>query len=208
MESPPSLSPPATKPTSGPLKIIGLACSPRRGMTTARAVQMALDAAREVDPRIATEMIDLGGLAIAGWSPAPPADDFPAILAKLQDPAVAGLIIGTPAYFRGASSLCRAFIERCGPLREPKMVLENKPVGAIVTGGFRHGGQELVIEQLHVAMLCLGMLPVGGRFPAVQGGTLLAKDDSIAADELGLSTARSTGQRVAEVALRCVPGGG
>ncbi len=185
-----------------PVKILGISCSPRRGMTTAKAVQVALDSARTADPRIVTELIDLGGLAIAGWSPNPPQDDFQAILPKLQDPAVAGLIIGSPAYYRGASALCKAFIERCGPLREPKMLLADKPVGVVALGGFRNGGHELVIEQIQVAMLCFGMLPVGGRAPAFQGATLLSTNDDISTDEIGLTTARHTGLRVGELAVR------
>jgi hypothetical protein len=51
------------------VKILGVACSPRKGMTTAKAVQLALDAAKGVDPRIEVELIDLGGLSIAGTRP-------------------------------------------------------------------------------------------------------------------------------------------
>ena len=184
------------------LKILGVACSARKGMTTAKAVQAALDAARSVDARVQVELIDLGGLSIAGWSPTPPQDDFAAILPKLQDPALAGLIIGSPSYFRGLSALCKAFIERCAPLREPTMVLEGKPVGVVSVGAFRNGGQELVIEQIQVAMLCFGMIPVGGRPPAFQGGTVLSTKDDISGDELGLGTARNTGLRVADFTLR------
>lgn len=185
-----------------PIKIIGIACSPRKGMTTAKAVQVALDAAKGLDARIQVELIDLGGLNIAGWSPNPPSDDFVPLLPKLEDPTVAGLVIGSPSYFRGLSALCKAFIERCGPLREPKMLLDGKPVGVIATGGFRNGGQELVIEQIQTAMLCFGMIPVGGRPPAFQGGTLLATKDDINGDELGLGTARNTGLRVADLVLK------
>lgn len=184
------------------LKILGVACSARRGMTTATAVQAALDAARGMDARVQVELIDLGGLNIAGWSPNPPQDDFTAILPKLQDPAVAGLIIGSPSYFRGLSALCKAFIERCAPLREPTMVLDGKPVGVVSVGAFRNGGQELVIEQIQTAMLCFGMIPVGGRPPAFQGGTLHSTKDDVGGDELGLGTARNTGLRVADFALR------
>lgn len=184
------------------LKLLGIACSPRQGMSTAKAVQAALDAAKGLDARIQVELVDLGGLNIAGWSPTPPKDDFSTILPKLQDPAVAGLIIGSPSYFRGLSSLCKAFIERCAPLREPKMVLDGKPIGVIATGAFRNGGQELVIEQIQTAMLCFGMIPVGGRPPAFQGGTVLATKDDISGDELGLGTARNTGLRVADFALK------
>ncbi len=184
------------------VKIIGVACSPRKGMTTAKAVQAALDAARGVDPRIAVELIDLGGLNIGGYSPKPPQDDFTAILPKLQDPALGGLIIGSPSYYRGMSSLCKAFIERCAPLREPTMVLANKAVGVVAVGAFRNGGQEMTIEQIQAAMLCFGMIAVGGNAPAFQGATVLSTKDDISADTLGLDTARKLGAHVAEMALR------
>mgnify|MGYP001033363097 CR=1 FL=1 len=184
------------------VKLLGIACSPRKGMTTAKAVQAALDAAKGLSARIEVELIDLGGLNIAGWSPQPPKDDFDAILPKLQAPDVAGLIIGSPSYFRGLSSLCKAFIERCAPLREPKMLLADKPIGVVAVGAFRNGGPELVIEQIQTAMLCFGMIPVGGRAPAFQGGTVLSTKDDISGDELGLGTARNTGLRVADFALR------
>ncbi|HRZ47641.1 MAG TPA: flavodoxin family protein [Candidatus Paceibacterota bacterium] len=185
-----------------PVKIIGVACSPRKGMTTAKAVQAALDAAKVVDPRITVELIDLGGLSIAGYSPQPPQDDFAAILPKLQNPAVGGLILGSPAYFRGMSALCKAFIERCAPLREPKMVLANKPVGVVAVGAFRNGGQEMTIEQIQAAMLCFGMIAVGGNAPAFQGATVLSTKDDISADTLGLDTAKKLGAHLAEMALK------
>ena len=184
------------------VRILGIACSPRKGMATAQAVRAALEAAKSFDPRIQAELIDLGGLDIAGWSPALPQDDFAALLPKLQDPAVAGLVIGSPSYFRSLSALAKSFIERCAPLREPKMLLDGKPVGVVATGGFRNGGQELVIEQIQTAMLCFGMIPVGGRPPAFQGGTLQSAKDAVDSDDLGLNTARNTGLRVAEFALR------
>ena len=188
------------------MKILGVSCSPRKGMTTAKAVQAALDAAKAVDPRIQTELIDLGELNIAGYSPKPPSDDFTGILPKLQDPAVAGLVIGSPSYFRGLSALCKAFIERCAPLREPTMVLADKPVGVVAVGQFRNGGQELVIEQIQAAMLCFGMVPVGGHAPAFQGATLLSAKDSIAQDDLGLKTAAQLGKHVGEAAIKLSKG--
>jgi multimeric flavodoxin WrbA len=188
--------------SKGKLKVLGIACSPRQGMTTAKAVQTALDAAKSVDACIEVELIDLGGLNIAGYSPKPPQDDFTAILPKLQDPSVGGLIIGSPSYFRGLSSLCKAFIERCAPLREPKMLLADKPVGVVAVGAFRNGGQELVIEQIQAAMLCFGMVPVGGHAPAFQGATLLSANDTVAQDELGLKTAAQLGKHLGEAAIK------
>jgi hypothetical protein len=59
-----------------PIKILGIACSPRKGMTTAKAVQAALDAAKGLDARIQVELIDLGRLNIAGYSPTPTTGRF------------------------------------------------------------------------------------------------------------------------------------
>lgn len=188
------------------LKILGVSCSPRKGMTTAQAVQAALNAAQTVDSRIQTELIDLGGLSIAPWSPKPPEDDMKAILPKLQDPALAGLIVGSPSYFRSLSGLAKCFLERLAPLREPKMVLADKPFGVVAVGAFRNGGQELTIEQIQAILLCFGMIPVGGHAPAFQGATVLSANDSIAQDDLGLKTAAQLGKRVGEIAIKLAGG--
>lgn len=186
-----------------PLRILGIAGSPRRGRTTARAVEAALEGAREAGRGVETELIDLGGLRIGGWTPEPVADDFDAILPRLRDPRLGGLILGSPCYFRSLSALCKAFIERCMPLRDPVMVLKDKPVGALAVAGNRNGGQELVIQQIHAGMISYGMIPVGGNPPAMLGGTLWnAAGDDLARDDLGLQSARLLGRHVAEVALK------
>jgi multimeric flavodoxin WrbA len=189
--------------TEKSLKILGVACSSRQGMTTATAVRAALNAAQRVDQRLKVELIDLGGLHFAGWQgKSQPADDFNPLLPKLKDPAVAGWIMGSPCYFRSMSSICKAFIERCMPLRSPTMLLEGKPMAALAVGGFRNGGQELVIAQIQTAMLSFGMIPVGGYAPAHLGATLLNSNDSVDEDELGLRTAELVGKRLGEVALQ------
>ena len=184
------------------LKILGIACSSRKGMTTAKAVQAALDAAKAISPHIEVELLDLGGLNIAGWSPSPAKDDFDAILPKLKDPQLGGLIIGSPSYFRSLSSLCKAFIERCMPLREGAMPLADKPVGALAVAGNRNGGQELIVQQILTAMLSYGMVPVGGKSPAMLGGTLWNAKDDVTQDEIGLQSAKLLGAHLAEVALK------
>ena len=188
-----------------PLTILGVSCSPRKGMTTAKAVQAALDAAKAVDPRIRTELVELGGLNIAPWSPKPPEDDMKDLLPKFQDPALGGVIIGSPCYFRSLSGLAKCFLERLAPLREPKMLLADKPFGVVAVGVFRNGGQEMTIQQIQAILLCYGMIPVGGHAPAFQGATLLSANDSITQDDLGLKTAAQLGKHVAEAALRLAP---
>jgi multimeric flavodoxin WrbA len=88
------------------------------------------------------------------------------------------------------------------PLREPKMVLADKPFGVVSVGAFRHGGQEMTIEQIQAILLCYGMIRVGGKPPAFQGATLWnSGNDDISQDTLGLDTAKKLGLHVAEVAI-------
>jgi multimeric flavodoxin WrbA len=196
----------AAAPAGRPLLLLGIACSPRPGKTTAVAVRTALEAAAAVDARIRTEFIDLGGRRIAGWSPTPVPDDFEEILPRLKDPAFGGLILGSPSFFRSLSSLCKAFIERCMPLREPPAPLADKPVGALALAGNRNGGQELVVQQILTAMLSYRMIPVGGESPAMLGGTLWNQaGDDLTKDEVGLQSARLLGAHVARIALRLAP---
>lgn len=184
------------------VKIIGIACSPRKGMTTATGVQAALEAAEEVDPGIQTEFIDLGGMSFSGWTATGTfePDDFTSeILPKFTDPVPRGIIIGSPVYFRCLSSLCMAFLERLGALRRPSYLLSGVSVGVLSVGSYRNGGQELVIAQIQAAMLCHEARIVGGKPSAFQGATLWnAYNDDILKDEFGILSARRLGARVAE----------
>jgi len=200
----------ASRSRSGRVLILGVSCSPRRGKTTATSVQVALEAAKGVDPRIEVELIDLGGLDVGGWqggakpTKAPALnDDFDGLLPKFYDPALSGLIIGSPTYFRSMSSLCKAFLEWLAPLRSPRLLLADKPVGALAVGAYRNGGQELVIQAIQTAMLCHEVMVVGGKPKAHQGATLWnAYNDDIMKDEFGIKSARLLGVRVAEAALK------
>jgi multimeric flavodoxin WrbA len=192
------------------LKIVGISCSPRKGKTTATAVQVALEAAKMVNPRIETQLLDLGGMNISGWSGGAnstdadlPKDDLELnVLPMLKDPVPDGLIIGSPSYFRSMSALCKAFLDRIVVLRSPTLLLANKPVGVLSVGAYRNGGQELVIEQIQTVMLCHEVMIVGGKPPAHQGATLWnAYNDDIMKDELGIESAKKLGVRVAEAAL-------
>ena len=207
-----SISPATSKETDKEVRIVGVSCSPRKGKTTATAVQAALDAAKGFDPRIKVELLDLGGLDISGWvggaKPTDvenlPKDDFELFaLPRLKDPVPDGFIIGSPSYFRTMSALCKAFLERIAVLRSPKLLLADKPVGVLAVGAYRNGGQELVIEQIQAAMLCHEVMIVGGKPGAHQGATLWNNyNDDITKDEFGMDSARKLGIRIAEAALR------
>ncbi len=189
-----------------PVKILGVACSPRKGMTTAGGIHAALDGARAFSDRIKVEFLDLGGLKFAGWTADGTfdKDDFSElVLPKLTDPIPAGLIIGSPVYFRNLSSLCMAFLERLAAVRSPRLLLADTTVGVLSVGAYRNGGQELVIAQIQAAMLCHRARLVGGQPAAFQGATLWNNwDDDISKDTFGLESARKLGARVAEEALK------
>ncbi|MCX5656540.1 MAG: flavodoxin family protein [Planctomycetota bacterium] len=191
-------------PKGGPIKIVGLSCSPRKGKTTAAALQVCLDAAKAVGPNIEVELIELAGLNIHVFDPAAPGSgDFDQVAAKLTDPKVAGIILGTPVYFSGMSSLCKAFLDQCMACRKNNFALANKVAGVLAVGGVRNGGQELTIQSVQAALLCQEMIVVGDARPTGHSGaTLLNTGDDITGDEVGLATAKNLGRRVAEVALR------
>ncbi len=189
------------------LKVIGVCCSPRAGKTTSAALALCLAAAKEKDPNIDTELIELGGLSIPAQLAAGlplregEVDDFPEIAKKLADPLVAAIIVGSPVYFSNMSSLCKAFLERCMVLRQDGFKLRSKVAGVVAVGGTRNGGQELTVQSIEAALMCQDMVVVGTGKPAGRAGAALWNvEDSIEADTFGKDTARSLGQRVAEVA--------
>jgi multimeric flavodoxin WrbA len=188
------------------LKIIGVSCSARKDKTTAAAVKACLEAAKSANPAIEIEFIDLGGLQMQGDLAAgvPLAegerDDFPAVEAKMRAEGVAGIVVGTPVYFSGMSSLCKQFLDRWMTFRT-NFVLRNVVGGAIAVGAARNGGQELTLQSIHAAMLCQDMIIVSEGMPTSRlGGMLVSAKDEIRHDEAGLNTARSLGRRVGEVA--------
>ncbi len=192
-----------------PLKILAIACSPRKGKTTAQALGICLDAAKEVSQEIETELIELAGLKIpaelAAGIPLEPGqtDDFPQVAVKLSDPAVGAIIVGTPVYFANMTSLCKAFLERCGMFRKNNFALSGKIGGVVAVGGVRSGGQELAIQSVQAALFCHEMLVVGDGRPTGHFGARLWNDgsDDISTDEFGVKTAENLGRHVAEVAI-------
>ena len=123
-----------------PIKILGICCSPRKGKTTAAALSICLDAVKAFDGRIEVELIELAGRRIPGEVAAGIAlepgerDDFPALVPKLSEPAIAGIILGTPVYFGNMSFLCKAFLDRCIIFHKDKP-LANKVAGVLAVGG-------------------------------------------------------------------------
>src|SRR5580765_51343 len=93
----------AAQPPPGSVKIIGLAGSLRKGKSTYKAVELALQSAKTVSPAIATELIELSGLNLdpyiaVGAKSSDRPDDFPALRDKLLGSNVFGILMGSPVY--------------------------------------------------------------------------------------------------------------
>ena len=203
---------PAETERAKSIKVVGICCSPRQGKTTAASLAVCLEAAREVDEKIDSELIELAGMKIDGslaaGVPLDPGqqDDFPDLVPRLSDPKVAGIIIGTPVYFGNMTSLCKAFLERCIVFRKKGFALADKVAGVLAVGGARNGGQELTIQSVQAALMCQEMILVGDGQPTGHFGATVWNSGTgdVTDDEFGMATARNLGRRVAEVALRMV----
>ena len=193
---------------AGPIKVLGISCSPRKGKTTATALGICLEAIKLAAPAIETELIDLGGLNINGCVaagvplPEGQTDDFLALAPKLEDRAVRGIVFGTPVYFGNMSYLCKAFLDRCHLFHKEKK-LGGKVAGVLACGGARNGGQELTLRSVQATLMSQQMIVVGDAPPTSHwGGVVWAgAGPEITADEFGLGTVRNLGRRVAEMVM-------
>lgn len=191
-------------PAGGPLRIIGICGSHRKGKTTSTALAIALEAAKAVSPEIQTELIELSDYRLLPAVPGGTAeDDYGKIGTKITDPATGGIIFGTPVYFSNMTSMMKMFIEHFGPYKKGGE-LSNKVGGVLTVAGARNGGQEAAAQSIMAALLGVEMVLVGDGRPTGHSGATLwnSEKDQIEKDEWGCATARGLGKRVAEVALR------
>jgi len=198
----------AAAPPAGSVKIIGIAGSLRKGKSTYKALELALESAKTVSPAIATEIIELSGLNLdpyiaVGSKSSDRPDDFLTVREKLVAPDVFGILLGSPVYMGIVSSPLKQLFERMLAFRQGGFPLKNKVGGAIAVGAGRNTGVELVVQQLIMFMLSQGMLLVGDGSPGDHwGGTMQSQGDDLSKDEGSLNTVRGVGKRVAEIALR------
>ena len=198
----------AAEPAAGSVKIIGLVGSLRKGKSTYKAMELALESAKTVSPAIATEIIELSGLNLdpyiaVGAKSSDRPDDFLAVRDKLVAPDVHGVLMASPVYMGIVSSPLKQLFERMVAFRQGGFPLRNKVGGAIAVGGGRNTGVELILQQLIMFMLSQGMILVGDGKPGDHwGGTMQSQGDELGKDEGSLGTVRGVGKRVAEIALR------
>lgn len=194
------------------MKIIGINCSPRKGHTTQKSLEICLQAVHSESADIDTDIIELAGLDIHGCSgcgycnnhlKCKQEDDFNSLISVLSDKEVAGIIIGTPVYMGTMTSQCKAFLDRTAVLARNGKLLRNKAGGVLAVGGVRNGGQELTMQAIQAAMFCHDMICVGGGTRDAHFGGALVSDEQkgIEYDEIGIETAKDIGRRVANLAI-------
>ena len=192
----------------GSVKVIGIVGSLRKGKSTYKAMELALESAKKVSPAIVTEIIELSGLNLdpyiaVGSKSSDRPDDFPAVREKLVAPEVFGILMGSPVYMGIVSSPLKQLFERMLAFRQGGFPLRNKVGGAIAVGAGRNTGVELILQQLIMFMLSQGMILVGDGKPGDHwGGTIQSQGEELSKDEVSLDTVRGVGKRVAETALR------
>jgi len=198
----------AAAPAAGSVKIIGIVGSLRKGKSTYKAMDLALESAKKVSPAIATEIIELSGLNLdpyiaVGSKSSDRPDDCPGVREKLVAPDVFGVLMCSPVYMGIVSSPLKQLFERMLAFRQGGFPLKNKVGGAIAVVGGRNTGVELILQQLIMFMLSQEMILVGDGKPGDHwGGTMQSQGDELSKDEGSLSTVRGVGKRVAEIALR------
>jgi multimeric flavodoxin WrbA len=198
----------AAAPAEGSVKIIGIVGSLRKGKSTYKAMDLALDSAKKVSPAIATEIIELSGLNLdpyitVGSKSSDRPDDFPGVREKLVAPDVFGVLMCSPVYMGIVSSPLKQLFERMLAFRQGGFPLKNKVGGAIAVGAGRNTGVELILQQLIMFMLSQEMILVGDGGPGDHwGGTMQSQGEELGKDEGSLNTVRGVGKRVAEIALR------
>ena len=194
------------------MKIIGINCSPRKGQTTQKSLEVCLKAVHDESGGVTTDIIELADLDVHGCLgcgyckkqlKCKQEDDFNSLIAVLSDEEVAGIIIATPVYLGTMTSQCKAFLDRTVVLARNGSMLRNKVGGVLAVGGVRNGGQELTIQAVQATMLCHNMVCVGGGTKAAHFGAVLVSNEQkgIECDEIGLETARDIGRRVVGLAV-------
>ncbi len=172
------------------MRILGLSGSRRAEGNTAFTVRHALDIARKEGAD--TAYFSLSGRSIKAclgcWTCADTGrcvhkDDMNEIVEEMR--RADGIIIGSPVYFGLVSSQLKTAMERCVVLRpsyRKPFAMSGKIGAGIACAGFRHGGQELTLQNITVFFMQLHMMAVSDGPGYSHSGAAIAgdaKDDRV-----------------------------
>ncbi len=111
------------------------------------------------------------------------------------------IVLGSPVYMGMISGQLKTMIDRTVLFRiGGEFELSGRVGAGIACGGFRNGGQELVLQSIHTYLLQLDMFAIADGPPFSHSGaaiTGLAEQD-----ELGMGTVESLARRVAAAVKR------
>lgn len=179
------------------MNILGISGSPHASGNTAYALSFALDKAREKGADV--RYISLAGLDIQPclgcWNCAKERkcihqDGMEEIYEALR--WCDGLILASPVYMGMVSGQLKCMMDRCvlfRPSYDLPLELSGKTGCGIACGGFRNGGQETALQNIHTFLLQQNMRVVNDGAPFCHaGGTIVGEAST---DELGLKTLES-----------------
>lgn len=181
--------------------VLGISGSPRPNGNTAFAIRYALEVIRSEG--LETEYVSLADKNIAFcqgcWGcrathTCVTDDDMGSIVDAIR--RCDGLLIASPVYLGMVSGQVKAMMDRTVLFRVGGVFELSGKVGAgIACGGFRNGGQELVLQNIHTYLLQQDMYVVadGPPFSHSGGGVAGVAEQ----DDLGLRTIENTARRLA-----------
>ncbi len=187
--------------------VLGISGSPRLNGNTAHSVQRALEVIQ--GEGVDTDYITLAGKKIGYctgcWAcrathTCTINDDMTPIYEAIR--RCDGMIIGSPVYMGMVSGQLKVMMDRTVLFRVGGVFELSGRVGAgIACGGFRNGGQELTLQNIHTYFLQQDMLAIADGPPFSHSGaaiTGLAEQD-----DLGLRTVDNVARRLAAAVRRC-----
>jgi multimeric flavodoxin WrbA len=175
-------------------KILGIAGSPHINGNTTYSIQYALN--HLANNKHETKFISLANLKISpciGCFNCQKGrkcifdDDMNGIYEALRWCDV--LVLGSPVYMGMVSGQLKVMMDRCvlfRPSYERNLELEGKIGCGIACGGFRNGGQESTLQNMHTFFLQQNMKVINDGFPFSHAGATIV--DKAENDDLGLKT--------------------
>ncbi|MFC2138343.1 flavodoxin family protein [Bacteroidota bacterium] len=176
------------------MNILGISGSPNKNGNTAYAVQYALQKIKNKE--IETKYISLSGKEINPCNGCMKCnenrkcvfdDDMTEIYESLR--WCDALILGSPVFMGMVSGQMKVLMDRCvlfRPSYEMELELSGKIGCGIACGGFRNGGQEITLQNIHTFLLQQNMRVINDGFSfSHAGGTIVGEAKE---DKLGLQT--------------------
>jgi len=174
------------------VRILGISGSPHADGNTARAVRYALARVESDETRyigLSGKTINpcIGCFSCAKSHRCVFDDDMGEVYEAMR--WCDALVLGSPVYMGMVSGQTKALMDRCvlfRPSYERRPRLSGKIGCGIACGGFRNGGQETTLQNIHTFLLQQNFKVINDGFPySHAGGTVVGETLE---DQLGLQT--------------------